>query len=274
MIHATGFPKTGIYPLKPAGGLDIGLAKLYITIFYLNNPSAMKSQQATGYASRREFIGNMAVNAGLLSMASAFVPHTSAGEHFLPPGNDLKNAEAWFSQVKGNHRVAFDCTQPHEIFPFAWPRVFLLSNEATGSTEGDCGVVVVLRHAAICYAMESSLWEKYKFGEVFAASDPKTSKPATRNPFWEPAASDFKIPGFGPVAIGINELQESGVMFCVCEAAMTVYSTRVADGLKKDPKEVKAEWMGGLLPGIQPVPSGVWALGRAQEKGCSYIFAG
>jgi intracellular sulfur oxidation DsrE/DsrF family protein len=30
----------------------------------------------------------------------------------------------------------------------------------------------------------------------------------------------------------------------------------------------------GLLPGIQIVPSGVWAVGRAQEHGCQYCFAG
>jgi len=29
-----------------------------------------------------------------------------------------------------------------------------------------------------------------------------------------------------------------------------------------------------VLPDIQIVPSGVWALGRAQQKGCGYIFAG
>jgi intracellular sulfur oxidation DsrE/DsrF family protein len=30
----------------------------------------------------------------------------------------------------------------------------------------------------------------------------------------------------------------------------------------------------GVLPGIQVVPSGVWALGRAQEHDCAYVFAG
>jgi intracellular sulfur oxidation DsrE/DsrF family protein len=29
-----------------------------------------------------------------------------------------------------------------------------------------------------------------------------------------------------------------------------------------------------LLPGVQVVPSGVWAVGRAQEKGCGYCYAG
>jgi intracellular sulfur oxidation DsrE/DsrF family protein len=44
--------------------------------------------------------------------------------------------------------------------------------------------------------------------------------------------------------------------------------------MKMDAAEVKKEWVAGLLPGIQVVPSGVWAIGRAQERGCGYIFAG
>lgn len=61
-------------------------------------------------------------------------------------------------------------------------------------------------------------------------------------------------------------------MFCVCDAAMTVFSAAAAESMKKDPAEVKSEWMASLLPGIQPVPSGVWAVGRAQEHQCSYCF--
>jgi hypothetical protein len=44
--------------------------------------------------------------------------------------------------------------------------------------------------------------------------------------------------------------------------------------MKLDPAEVRKDWVSGVLPGIQLVPSGVWALGRAQEKQCGYIFAG
>jgi intracellular sulfur oxidation DsrE/DsrF family protein len=29
-----------------------------------------------------------------------------------------------------------------------------------------------------------------------------------------------------------------------------------------------------VLPGVKVVPSGVWAVGRAQEHGCQYIFVG
>ena len=44
--------------------------------------------------------------------------------------------------------------------PFAWPRVFLLTNQATGTMANDCNVVVVLRHDAIPYAFQSEIWDK------------------------------------------------------------------------------------------------------------------
>jgi hypothetical protein len=47
-----------------------------------------------------------------------------------------------------------------------------------------------------------------------------------------------------------------------------------AQATNQKPEDVKKEWVAGLLPGIQLVPSGVWAIGRAQEKGCAYCFAG
>lgn len=217
---------------------------------------------------RRKFIGNLAAagatGLGLSALAFSLPVHAEG----------VPDPDQWFNQVKGKHRVVFDCTRPHELMPFAWPRVFLMTNGATGSPESDCGVVVVLRHNAIPYAFEDRIWAKYKFGEVFEAEDPKTKKPSDRNPFWKPADGDYKIPGFGPVKIGINELQASGVMFCVCNAAMTVYSNALAGGMNMTADDLKKDWMSGLLPGIQVVPSGVWALGRAQEHNCSYIFAG
>jgi hypothetical protein len=63
-------------------------------------------------------------------------------------------------------------------------------------------------------------------------------------------------------------------MFCVCQAAIGVFSAVAAQNMKLDPAEVKNDFLSGVLPGIQQVPSGVWALGRAQEKGCGYVFAG
>ncbi|MEP6712205.1 MAG: twin-arginine translocation signal domain-containing protein [Ferruginibacter sp.] len=221
---------------------------------------------------RRGFITRLAAGAAAMGFASLASPLVLKAGTLKEKRVNLPEgpADEWFAKIKGKHRIVFDATHPKEIFPFAWPRVFLMTNEATGSPAKDCGVVVILRHEAIPYAFEDKLWAKYKFGEMFSANDPATKAPSIRNPFWKPEKGAFKIPGIGEVAIGINELQDSGVMFCVCNAAMTVYSAAVAEKMGLAAADVKKEWMDGLLPGVQPVPSGVWAVGRAQEHGCAY----
>jgi intracellular sulfur oxidation DsrE/DsrF family protein len=226
------------------------------------------------FTNRRDFLGKMMLGATALSLpALPGLPlYAAMPAATVTSGDD--DPEAWINKIKGKHRLVLDVPEPHEILPFAWAKVFLLTNEATGVPEKDCGVVVVLRHEAIPYAMKDELWAKYKFGEVFKAQDPLTKAPATRNPFWQPKAGDFSVPGIGNVAIGINELQDSGVMFCVCNMALTVYSAIVAQQMGGQAEDVKKEWVAGLLPGIQIVPSGIWAVSRAQEKNCAYCFAG
>jgi intracellular sulfur oxidation DsrE/DsrF family protein len=73
---------------------------------------------------------------------------------------------------------------------------------------------------------------------------------------------------------GVKKLQERGVMICICDMALTVMSMMAAKDMESTPEAVKSDWVKGLLPGIQIVPSGVWAVSRAQEKGCAYCYAG
>jgi intracellular sulfur oxidation DsrE/DsrF family protein len=231
---------------------------------------------------RREFLGALATGAVAIGIGTLATPFTS----FAAPNPEEKNTDddpdAWFNKIKGKHRIVFDATQPHGVFPFAWPAVFMMTNEATGTPAKDQSIVVVLRHDAIPYAFEDRLWSKYHLADVFKADDLGASFQAAdaktaasvRNPLWKPKAGDFQVPGIGAVAIGINELQEKGVMFCVCNAAITVYSAAVAMKTGQKAEDVKKDWIAGVLPGIQVVPSGVWALGRAQKHGCAYVFAG
>lgn len=230
----------------------------------------MRNNDPSG-TTRRSFLGTLATGAAAFSLAT--VAPVTAGAKTLLECTSTDNPEDIFKNLKGKHKMVFDVTQPHEIFPFAWPRIYLLTNEMSGAGPKDTNAVVVLRHAAIPYAMKNDLWVKYKFGEMFKAGDPKTDAPATRNPFWMPQPDDFVVPGVGSVPIGINQLQDSGVKFCVCNMALTVYSAAAAQQMNLDKETVRKEWVAGLLPGITIVPSGVWALGRAQEHGCGYCFA-
>jgi hypothetical protein len=230
----------------------------------------MKTNDQPQENRRRSFLKQVATGAAVMGAGMLSVPLQLSAEGISSV--DTSDADAWFSKIKGKHKIVFDVPAPHEIFPFAWPKIFLVTNGATGTPENDCGVVVILRHSAIPYALGNDLWAKYKLGEMFKIDDGETKAPATKNPFWQP--KPFNIPGIGEVKIGINDLQASGVMFCACDMAMTVNSAVAAMGLKQDPAVVKKEWVAGLLPGIQVVPSGVWAVGRAQEHGCSYCFVG
>ncbi|HYC85789.1 MAG TPA: Tat (twin-arginine translocation) pathway signal sequence containing protein [Chryseosolibacter sp.] len=220
------------------------------------------------FSSRREFMQTLAIGTtGLVAGVSSTPAVAGGGGSSSELGIQ---AEAWIKKVKGKHRIIYDATEPHDGFPIIWSWAFYKTNNETGSPDSDLTAMVVLRHNAIPLAMEDRLWEKYKFGEMFKITDMTTNAPALRNPYWTPTDGPFKALGID----GMKRLQERGVMFCVCDLALTVYSMRAAQSIGVNAEEVKKDWLSGLNPGVQPVPSGVWAVNRAQERGCSYCYAG
>ena len=218
---------------------------------------------------RREFIGKVTGAAALIGVTSLVSPVKANSGTRLFTGT-VTDPDEWFASIKGKHRMVFDCPEAEDIFPLAMPKVFLMTNGATGTPDKDCSVVVVLRHNGFVYSLNDSMWAKYKLGERSKINDPRTNTPALRNPFSQPKPDDFKLPGVGAVPLGINDLQAQGVMFCVCSVALGVQSAVTAMKMNLDPEIVKKEWFDNLVPGVQPMPSGVWAVGRAQEHGCAY----
>jgi intracellular sulfur oxidation DsrE/DsrF family protein len=218
--------------------------------------------------SRRNFIGTLTAGAIGGSLAAISSPLLAAS----PLNSKLAgDADEWLKlNIKGEHRIVYDGPEPHNAFPLIWTWAYYLTNNTSGTEDDDMTAVCVLRHNAIPFAMADGLWSKYKFGEVFHINDNTTQAPALRNPYWEPKEGDYPMPGID----GIKRMQERGALFCVCELAISVYSANIAAGMGMDPAAVKEEWIAGVLPGVQVVPSGVWALGRAQENGCGYIYAG
>ncbi|GAA3553128.1 twin-arginine translocation signal domain-containing protein [Snuella lapsa] len=221
----------------------------------------------TNTNSRRQFLGALALGATastisvLTNPMYADIPTTDS--------NKMAEAENWFKKIKGKHRIVYDGSTPHSGFPVIWNWAFYLSNNGTGTSDEQMTAVTVLRHKAIPIAFNDQLWEKYPLGEVFNMNQ-ASGEPYKRNPYYEPQEGDFPLPQIE----GVKRMQERGALFCVCDLATKVYSNAVATKMNLDPKAVYEEWVNGVLPGIQLVPSGVWALGRAQEHGCGYIFAG
>lgn len=224
--------------------------------------------KTTNSNSRRTFLGALALGtvAGGLSALTGKADAMPDDLKELP----IYEADEWFKGVKGSHRIVYDGSTPHDGFPIIWNWAFYMTNNQTGSPDNDITGMTVLRHSAIPFAFENRIWEKYPIGEVFGIIDNGTKTASRRNLYYEPKPGDFPMPQIE----GIKRLQERGAMFCVCDLAIHVYSGVVAKQLEMNPDEVYKDWISGVLPGIQLVPSGVWALGRAQELGCGYVFAG
>jgi hypothetical protein len=222
-------------------------------------------------ANRRDFLGKLTGTAALMGAASLLNPtHANDITHAL--SGNTPDPDEWFKGLKGKHRLLFDCTAPKEIFPFAWPEVFISSNIHSGASEKDCSAVVVFRSSACVYALQDALWAKYKLGELLKIMDPQTKTFAVRNPFWKPKPEDFMVPGIGALPLGFADLQAMGIMFCVCNVALTTQSAKIAISLNQDAETIKKEWIAGMIPDVALMPSGVWAVGRAQEHGCGYCY--
>jgi intracellular sulfur oxidation DsrE/DsrF family protein len=82
------------------------------------------------------------------------------------------------------------------------------------------------------------------------------------------------ITGLPIPGLGISELLKSGVLVGVCDVALTVFSSGAAQKMGLNADAVKKEWIAGLMPGAQVVPSGVLGVAHSQELGCVYCFAG
>lgn len=169
---------------------------------------------------------------------------------------------------KSEHPLAYDMSSVNP-WGLMWSNVYYITNKETGTPESELGVLNVLRHHGMIFAMNDATIKKYNLGEFFGFNDPITNKPALRNPYYTPEEGVFPIPGLA----GIKGLQEKGAKFFVCDMARKVYSQFVGQKEGVSPEEVYKDLVIGTLPGIEAAPSGVWALGRLAENKIAYIDA-
>jgi hypothetical protein len=211
---------------------------------------------------RRGFLGRIAATVAVAGLSGALPSRLEAKD--VPGFGSFDAAlDAWFGRIKGKHRMIFDAPEPNEGFVAIWPRVYMNTMQAT--YPGETTAVVILRHNGLALALADPIWAKYGIGEMFSIKE--GDAPAKRNPY--ATITGLPIPG-----LGIVELLKSGVLVGACDVALTIYSAGAAKKMGLDPETVKKEWVAGLIPGVQVVPSGVLGVARAQELGCAYCFAG
>jgi intracellular sulfur oxidation DsrE/DsrF family protein len=90
--------------------------------------------------------------------------------------------------------------------------------------------------------------------------------PYRRNPYYRPRSGDTSGSGSS-----IESLSKRGVIFLVCNVAANNWARSLAEKTQRDREEVKREVFANLVPGTIVMPSGVFALMRAQNAGCAYM---
>ena len=184
--------------------------------------------------------------------------------------NEVTDANEWVNKIKGTKKIVYDGTTFNRGFPVHWNWAFYQSNIDMKVPESEITAVSVFRSMGISSAFKSALWEKYALGDFFKIKDPKTKKSSIRNFVDMPKLGD--LPGGGYV--GISEMLNKGSLFCVCGVATKIISGIIAKRMDLDSEEVFQDFKNHIIEGIQIVPTGVWALGEVQSKGCGYIYAG
>jgi hypothetical protein len=223
--------------------------------------SAIASTIATRLRStpRRRFVGGLASGATAL----LFGRWSDAGAEV-----SLAADEAWVGRIKGKHRQVVDCTSANDGFGIAYGLNFIDSTkDALSLADKEFTSVVSFRHFSMPLTLNDAMWEKYKIGEVIGVNDPATKAPATKNIF---RANVFGRPGMTYEQIMANR----PVIVTACALALGAISGMAAPKASATADQAKADFMANLLPGVILVPSGVYALNRAQQTGCTYCNGG
>ena len=217
---------------------------------------------------RRSFLGSLAAGSAAVALTGLGL-HGAAHDASAEEAPAVGFSEAWLGKLTGKHKQFFDATTTNQ-FALVFAMNFLNSyNDVYKVPDAKLSAVVGLRHFAIPIGLSDDIWSRYKVAEFVQAMDPASKSPYMRNFLNHPQGGDMMFPN-----AAVDKLVARGVQFTCCNVAITAVSGLLAKNAGVTPDVAKAEWIAGLLPGVILVPSGVLAVNRAQEKGCTYCNAG
>jgi intracellular sulfur oxidation DsrE/DsrF family protein len=208
------------------------------------------SPDETRFTDRRRFLTQVGA-AGATLLASG----TAALEAEAPPGGpwDL----SWVDKLTtAKYRVVFDVSPaPADAYGPDHAGAFLDQfHEVYGTRDDETRAVLVFRQLGTALALNNSMWQRYPVDEK------RKTNPYLRRPDSTTGMSD-----------DIETLASRGVILLVCNIALGNVVRSLARATSKDATEVRADAEKNLVPGTIIVPSGVFALIRAQNAGCAYM---
>ncbi len=228
---------------------------------------------------RREFLGQIAASAVVLAGAACATP-ISAGPSSTAPAPSPSPVPApaaahwddsWFARLTAKHKAVFDSPEIDDGAAVDQASGYIRGmRDAAGAGENDVQAVVVIRHGAIPMVFNDAMWAKYGLGKELKVKDYPSEKWATRNPFLSAPPSTNR-PSSGRPQPTLEWLASHGHILLGCDLATRGYAGIIAGRNKLDSHAVYEELKANLVPGVILQPTGVYAVHRAQEAGCTFI---
>jgi hypothetical protein len=222
--------------------------------------------------SRRSFVGSVGAGVAALGALGAGASNAEAQLVYMP--NDWHTAE-FDKLLKSKARVKqlFDC-EKLDNGEFLSP----VKNSVNGLQFGfnipadQIKMVGALRGSANLINFDDSMWEKYQIGEYTQTNDPKTSKPAVRNPFFtkkDGLSKDPQDPKSAFQDYTVQAMMERGMTFLSCHNATTNQARNIIKkfALKAELDDVVRDLQAHMLPGVISVPAMVSAIAMLQVDG-------
>lgn len=243
------------------------------------------SIEADQPTARREFLGQIAASAIVLAGTACAGP--AAATQAVPPPAPARNPDvsaaapthwddSWFTRLTAKHKAVFDSPEVEDGIALEHAVLFLSGMKAAlGAGNGDAQAVIVIRHTGVILAFNDAMWAKYEIGKERKVKDYATDKWAVRNPFAAPAprpGSDQAPRPNNPdrPATNLAWFAQNGHILLGCDLATRGMSSILAKKTKSDQRAVYDELKANLVPGLILQPSGIYAVHRAQEAGCTF----
>jgi len=225
---------------------------------------------------RRSFLsrfgtGLVAIGAALGADAPAVHAQEPSGTRWQP----AREAEDdWLDTMHGKHRTILDAVSAQGVadaLHFA-SNIFTTSKSGYRLASADLAVVICLRHAATAFAFNDAMWAK--FSTAMAArtkfNDPKSHAPAVVNVF---NSNDHR----GLLSNGsttFDELIRQGMHFAVCAQSTHGLADSIARQGGGEAENTYQTLTSNVVGNSHMVPSGIVAVGHAQERGFPYVYCG
>ena len=211
---------------------------------------------------RREFLETLGMLMGAMTIGAAEL-------QAAPVPGDSPWDTSWLDALAAaQFRVVFNASEINDGTVMDQVRTFLDHfHDVHGTADAQTRAVIVFRRLGAPMAFNDAMWDRYAIGEDIRIADPGTRRGAKRNLFWRAAV------GASPqdVALQLETLQQRGAISLVCSIATNTWAARTAARLHLDADAVASEIRANLIPGAILVPSGIYALIRAQNAGCAYM---